>query len=373
MRARGSKSKVLLKVMVSCLALFLFLLLGFGCSTYDSVLESEPELPDGLHNVPSDSQATYRSEKDSCRFDFTPVTSILKDFSDDRNLGIGFTIFTADRVLYEGYFGDYTADTTEPLASASKMPSTLAVMTLVDEGWIDLDDPVAPFLDFWPADKASITLRQLLSHTSGLPSLSLCLGNPWTSVAQCAQQVAGLRLQGDPGTVFRYGGNGLQIAGRLAELHTGLPWREFFAQRLAQPLGLETYSFFQTPNPMIAWGARSNVRDYARILQLHLARGQIGSNRLLSDYAIDQMQQDHLEGLNLEMEYHYGLGWWIIQPPEGLAPTEFSDQGGFGSVPWIDTKRGYGAFILIRDVTATGIAIRDAVRPLIRQQMDNCR
>src|SRR5450759_1536934 len=118
-------------------------------------------------------------------------------------------------------------------------------MSVVDEGRLSLDDHVIKYIPSFSGDKSSITIRQLLSHTSGLPadsglSSSGCLSDRFTTLATCADKIAAGPLIAAPGTEFNYGGVSMQVAGRVAEIVEARPWEEIFQQRIARPLALTT-------------------------------------------------------------------------------------------------------------------------------------
>ena len=73
----------------------------------------------------------------------------------------------------------------------------------------------------------------------------------------------------------------------------------------------------------------------------------------------------------------YGLGWWVPPPAQGQEPTFFDDPGAFGSISWIDTERGYGAFVALEQYENLLAASRGPARivpeliPIIENIIDN--
>src|SRR5436305_2688802 len=116
------------------------------------------------------------------------------------------------QVVYSQALGNQTVGSILPIASASKMPSALAIMTLVDEGKLNLDEPVGDYLRGkidWPPDKATITMRMLLNHISGLQRNPPCLRNVFSTLRDCAGQIANEPQEfSPPGCRFAYGGGG---------------------------------------------------------------------------------------------------------------------------------------------------------------------
>jgi CubicO group peptidase (beta-lactamase class C family) len=132
----------------------------------------------------------------------------------------------------------FGADTAVPLGSLTKPYTAVLVMLLADDGDLDPDDPAA---DHLPELRAlpNITIRQLLSHTGGLPT-----GPDSDTAAGCtpARYLSSVCAAEDalfpPGTDFSYSNAGYVAAGRLVETVTGMPWHEAVRTLLLEPLGI---------------------------------------------------------------------------------------------------------------------------------------
>src|SRR5450631_2814799 len=161
------------------------------------------------------------------------------------------------QVLFEKAYGGYRLDDAVPIASGTQLLSVVVLLQLVDAQRLSLDAKVSSVLRDWPADKAAITLRMLLAHTSGLQPSAACLDDRNTTLEACVQQIAGAPLRKDPGTAVIYGSTGFQVAGRMAEVATGKRWAELFRDNLTLPLGLRSTGFGRTANPRVAGGAQS--------------------------------------------------------------------------------------------------------------------
>ena len=312
--------------------------------------------------------------------------------------GYSFIIYDKNGILYQRAAGDHTQGTVDLLASASKLPAAAAIMTLVDQGKLDLDKPIASYLAEagnpinWPSDKSAITMRMLLSHTSGLPGLGdnqpNCLNNATgTTLQQCAQQIANANLADPPpGSTFNYGGADYQVAGYVATLLAGAPdWQTFFNQALVNRMGLATFTYGDpttVTNPRIAGDGMSDAADYATILQMLQNGGRSAGVQVLSPSSVQTLESNQIAGLAVDYEPFtaatqadftgYTLGAWIsasCQYSPASAGPEFSDPGLLGATPWFDNGAKYGAVILIDQDTATGVQMWQAVRPLILQQL----
>lgn len=302
--------------------------------------------------------------------------------------GYSFAVFDESRILMTCAGGNQTLAAIRPIASASKLPSAAAIMTLVDSGQLRLDLPVSFYLFgsgvAWPLDKALITMRMLLAHTSGLPGLgtadlqAACLDEPIDiTMQECVRQIAAAPLVSLPGLAFNYGAADYQVAGYIATRIAGQGWQEFFDARIGRPLGLDIYTYGapeRVSNPRVAGGAFSNVADYVRILQMILNGGQAGGTTVLSPRSIATLETNQIRGRNVRyspvdsaLYPGYSFGFFISDASlhPGSAGPEFSDPGLFGTTPWIDEDLGYGAVLLIDKDSATGLGMWNAVRPLI--------
>lgn len=139
-----------------------------------------------------------------------------------------------------------TVDTLFNVASVSKAFTGVAVMRLVEDGVLSLDDPIGRHLDQLPADWRSVTVRRLLNHTSGLPVID---ASPY-SMETLAQSVpAALSLLGNrpmesmPGTKWTYNQTNYMLLGMLVESLSGKAFTEFCAERLFKPAGLQAATF----------------------------------------------------------------------------------------------------------------------------------
>ena len=133
----------------------------------------------------------------------------------------------------ENYYGNYSAGTRVPIASASKWLSALVIARLVEKNQMQWNDTIGEWMPDAPANKRDITLAQLFSHTSGLPGneTTVCLSNRFITLDNCARQILALNLESTPGSSFSYGGNSMQVAGRLAEIASGKNWNLLFYEK----------------------------------------------------------------------------------------------------------------------------------------------
>ena len=296
--------------------------------------------------------------------------------------GAAVMIVSAKRVLEHDVVGfsdlvtrrEMKKDALFWLASTSKAFVGTAVMMLVDEGRIDLDDPVMKFLpDFQPpvalnpeapATTATrpasrpVTIRMLLNHSSGMYSGSPA-DSPTLDALPLAQRVASYArlLQSDPGTRFNYGNADINTAAYVVEVVSGAPFDRFLETRLLKPLGMTETRFCPTARqlerlptayylpsgtatalektpitflhyplsdcehryPVPAGGLFSTAADLGRFARMLLNGGSLGGKRYLSASSVDEMTRNQLpENVRLTVPLSappdrmgYGLGWAV--------------------------------------------------------------
>jgi CubicO group peptidase (beta-lactamase class C family) len=139
------------------------------------------------------------------------------------------------------------------LASLTKVVGlTTATMFLVAEGALDLDQPAADYLpEFAGGDRDRITLRHLLTHTSGLPGWKP-LYRETATAEEALQRIYSMELESPPGTQYVYSDLGAIVLTKVVERVTGTPFDEFLQARLFQPLHMSDTRF----RPPAAWRDR---------------------------------------------------------------------------------------------------------------------
>ncbi|MDY0391078.1 MAG: serine hydrolase domain-containing protein [Desulfobulbus oligotrophicus] len=303
------------------------------------------------------------------------------------SVGIGIR----DKVISLTSFGDIKADTQYPIASASKFLTAATVMAVVDEGKLQLDAPIATWLPKLPPAAGKLTLRQLLSQTSGLAGAKgeyydLAQDHRIT-LEQSALDVAQRPLVSVPGEVFAYGAPGFQVAGAVVEAATGQHWIQVFQEKIATPLGMShTYwthlrldsatelPVAETLNPVLQGGAVSTAADYLRFLSMMANEGVFEGKRVLSKNSVDELLKDQTAKAfmtpapeNPIKGGHYSLGNWCESWDEAGVCLRSSSIGAFGVYPWVERKTGhFGVVFVYQRENAFRLwpeiqAIRDAV------------
>lgn len=323
------------------------------------------------HEFQSTPTAQPTAEK-TPTYDFIPLTALMQHAIETMPIeGASLLLIKDGQVIYEKTFGNYTLDTIAPIASGSKWLTAAAVMAVVDDGQLALDDPVARYLPEFHGLKENITVRQLLSHTSGLLPDPPCLSAPYVTLAQCVGQIATMDLLAKPGTQFHYGGASFQVAGRVAEVASGKPWPTLLEEKLLRPLDMAHTTYGNVPNPVLAGGVVCTLHDYGNFVNMLLNQGTFAGHRVLSSASVREMFRDQVRDIPIGFtihpdKRHYGLGLWLDRVDSKGHALQVSSQGDTGFSPWIDLERNLAGVFLVNHNL-------DAVRGLVDQVQQQAR
>lgn len=280
------------------------------------------------------------------------------------------------QIVYRRAFGNrtllphpapMTVNTLFDMASLTKVIATTpAIMQLFQEGRIRLDDPVK---DYWPDfganGKQDITVRELLTHYSGLPP-DLPLAQPWQGYDQAMKLIVDAQPFIPPGTRFVYSDVNFETLGELVRRISGEPLDVYCQKRIFGPLGM-THTLFKPPasmdgeiaptqppdqkNEMIPWyevndptsyrmegvaghaGLFSNAGDLAIYAQMILNGGAYNGVRVLSPAAVLKMTTPQTSPDKMAVR---GLGW-DIDTAFSSNRGELFPVGSFGHTGWTGT------------------------------------
>ena len=272
-------------------------------------------------------------------------------------------------------------DTPFAIASMTKPITATLMMMLVEDGKVDLDDPVSKFvpafsdvrLDSGASPGSPITVWNCLTHTSGLTGTQAVT----TTLTQTADEIATRKLAFSPGERWKYG-PGLTVAARVIEVASEMDFEDLLRQRLLDPLGMDATTFRPTadqrnrmakihtraeagssgtalvravnhivdydtmvgPNP--SGGLVSTASDLFRFYEMIRQGGQYDGKRYLKPETIERMTT--VETGDLKTGFTpgngWGLGWCVVRQPQGvsemLSPGTYGHGGAFGTQAWID-------------------------------------
>lgn len=297
------------------------------------------------------------------------------------------------------------------IASQSKAITAMAVMMLWEEGRFQLDDPVSRYIpEFarptvlktfkasdttWTSEPSGreITIRQLLTHTSGIDYAGIGsrdfqaiyakagvpsgIGNDTQTIGEKMRILGRLPLRQKPGEAFIYSLSS-DVLGYFVEVISGMPFDQFLRTRIFDPLGMRDTWFYLPaelhdrlvtihegrsgkavpihakvfdgvdPNyPKLAGtyfsggaGLSSTVENYARFLQLFLNKGELNGVRLLSPKTVEMMLVDQLPTMDTEFGLGFGLETAANDHRNPRSIGSFSWGGAFATTYWADPQEG---------------------------------
>lgn len=342
------------------------------------------------------------SAKDSTPPTSQAIHSALQPLVDSQQLaGVVTLVADKDRIFALDALGfadvaakkPMTTDAMFWIASQSKPITATAFMTLVDEGKVSLDDPVEKYLPEFKGQwlivesdkdhevlkhpKHPITIRNVLSHTSGLPFKS-GIEEPTLDRMLLMDRVrsyAMTPLVFEPDSKYQYSNAGINTAGRIIEVVTGQKYEDYLQTRLFDPLGMKDTTFWpnksqiarlakahkpneakdgleETPiaqllypldaserQPMPAGGLFSTASDMSRFGRMLLNRGTFEGKRILSEKAIAEMTRRQT---GEDLKESYGLGFKVGPG------SSFGHGGAYGTNTTVDPETGLVTIYLIQ-------------------------
>jgi CubicO group peptidase (beta-lactamase class C family) len=385
------------------------LLIGLLCSSGPAIFSQATALPD-------------------------PIQSYLQPLVDNHTIAGAVTLVaTRDHAAYLQPVGFRDQATKTPMradalfwiASVSKPITATALMMLVDEGKVNLDDPVEKYLpefkgqkvyrirpapsqtaparmkpsELVPADHP-ILVREILSHTSGLPFRSAAEPGALDllPLKDAVRSYAAEPLLFQPFTDYSYSNEGLNTAARIIEVVSGMPYEQFVQQRLFDPLGMNDTTFWPSPEqtgriattyrlskqyslleatridqltyplsdrqhryPMPAGGLFSTAADMEKFCRMILNGGVLDGKRYLSERALHQMTSTQNGG---QGGTNYGFGW-------AVSDGTFGHGGAYKNAIDIDPAAGRILVFMVQQNGPWGTPAGDAILPTLKLLANN--
>ncbi|MCX6911188.1 MAG: serine hydrolase [Verrucomicrobia bacterium] len=367
-----------------------------------------------------------------------PLAPVLQSLVDKR-IAPGVVVLVADKekVLDLEAVGYASLDAKTPMrtdclfwiASMTKTFTAAALMMMVDEDKVNVSDPVEKYLPEFKGQmiagndktlahppKHPITITDILTHTSGLVLANEKTLKKEYSLATNVMHIAALPLRHEPGTQFAYNNCGINTAGRIIEVVSGISYADFVQHRLFDPLGMKDTTFWPTeeqagrlartakraadkqsleeihhekgltpalieklghgvkvPAQILAdmggnmisnyanrygepaGGLFSTARDVGRFCQMVLNGGMHEGRHLLSERAIKEMTSIHTGSVPVNPQEAWGLGWAVkIRDDEGPSVGSFGHRGARRTAMWVDPKHQFAMVILVERFDMTG-------------------
>jgi CubicO group peptidase (beta-lactamase class C family) len=332
------------------------------------------------------------------------------------------------------------ADTVFRIASQSKAIVSTAIMILQEEGKLLITDPLSRYIPEFadtqvavPAagggydleDGRPITLRHLLTHTSGISYGGGPARDAWTAagfqqwyfadmdepILDVVRRMASLPFDAQPGERWIYGFN-IDILGAVVEVASGMPLDVFLREKVFEPLGMHDTHFFLPPSKQVRFatvygrepgaglvraedsgrwegqgaymdgprqtfsggaGLLSTASDYARFLQMLLNGGEFDGRRVLSPTTVELMTQNHLGDVVFRPGEGFGLGFSVVTDlgARGTPGSvgEFGWGGAYHSTYWADPEQDLAVVYLTQLRPAGNIDDSAKLRSLVYQSV----
>ncbi len=260
--------------------------------------------------------------------DLTPADCArAAQYSESRH-GTSMLTIQDGRTVFERYANGGNAHAAWPVFSGTKSFWGIAALVAIGDGLFKLDDRVSDTITEWRSDprKSQITIRQLLNFTDGIagePHLHRDSIRDRNAMALQVPTVA------PPGSAFIYGPSHLQIFGELLRRKlNGNGTFSYLEERVLSPLGLNGIKYKQDArgNPLLASGFELSARQWARLGELILGRGNFDGRQILSADLLAQA----FTGSNANPSY--GLTFWLNRPAG--SSTREADMEKMLDLPW---------------------------------------
>lgn len=375
------------------------------------------------------------------------LTGALDAYADEAMLpgGVAMVLRHGD-VAYVHAFGYRDVETKAPMledaifriASQTKAVVSVGIMTLQEEGRLLITDPVSKYLPAFAHTtvavpqagggydivdaKRPVTIRDLLTHTSGVGYGGGVAGDRWEAagitgwyfghrdepIRATVDRMAALPFESQPGERFVYGYS-IDILGALIEQVSGLTLDAFLRSRILDPLDMRDTHFYLPPEkagrlatvygrsdgalgrapdgagmetqgqyvvgPRVSFsggaGLLSTARDYARFLQMVLNGGELDGVRVLSPKSVQLMTVNHTRDLYPSPGMAFGLGFSIADDlgERGQLGSvgDYGWGGAYHSTYWVDPAEDLVVVYFTQVIPATGLDDHSKLRALVYQ------
>jgi uncharacterized protein YbbC (DUF1343 family)/CubicO group peptidase (beta-lactamase class C family) len=365
------------------------------------------------HQLTAQQISTSENSAAKQKRNFSAIDAIMQQAVDDGNIPGGVVLIGHDgHIVYRKAFGSrsiepqresMTLDTVFDVASLTKcIVTATAVMQLIESGQVRLNDPVATYLpQFAQNGKGQITVRELLTHFSGLPA-DLDLKQSWKSKATAFDLAMQTKIAYTPGSHYLYSDINFEVLGFLVEKVSGLALNDYAHNYIFAPIGMDDTTFLP-PSTWMGRIAPTQYDDDGNMLRgiVHdptarrmggvaghaglfstaddlakYAEALLSGDKILSQSSIKKMTtpQQPATASNLR-----GLGWDIDSPfssnrGELLPIGSFGHTGFTGTSLWIDPSTNSYIVLLTNAVHPRGgkstLSLRSRVATAAVQTLD---
>ena len=266
--------------------------------------------------------------KQECALDVPALERWIKREADTAGFSGIVLVERAGKPLINRFYGRGSRDNAFWLASTTKQFTAAAILRLVDEGKLAVTDSLYHFFTWAPRRARSITIEQLLTHTSGIPATGAANGLGDRDAA--ARAILAEPLQHTPGTTYHYEDEDYNLLAAIVEIASGVSYEAFVERRLLIPAGLTQTGFCgrlapnvkiapsagrEVPPPCTAgitpidWGDRGATGLVGTATDLLKWARAIRGGRILSPSSRDELERGHVfvrNEENADVYYSYG-------------------------------------------------------------------
>jgi CubicO group peptidase (beta-lactamase class C family) len=272
----------------------------------------------------------------------------------DPLLSSSFLVLRRGFVVWEKYWGSVTRETPLDGWSVSKSITSAAAGIAMEEGFFDLRQPAADFVEewAWPDPRSAITLEHLFTMTSGLQwswleyvPIGLALFH--LGEGDLLQAGTNLPLAYTPGTHWSYNNLACMVLSGVLSRATGVEFKEFARGRIAEPIGMRSFDWMTDPrdHTLTFMGISATARDLARFGYLFLRQGRWEDQQIVPSEWVTLSTRS-----SSPLNPAYGHLWWINGTSdswtiEGMPPYRVPMNGRFfGESAPADTFAASGTF-----------------------------
>ena len=335
-----------------------------------------------------------------------PIAPKLQPFIDDHEIAGAVTLVEdKEKILDLSAVGDANIEKHVPMktddifwiASMTKPLTGASILMLQDERKLNIEDPVSKYIPEFASIKtpsgkpANLTLRHLLTHTSGLAEATGEQQKAAKTLADLIPYFVNKPTRFEPGSKWAYCQSGINTLGRIIEITSGQSLPEFFEKRITGPLGMKDTTFYPTeaqqqriaqtyrkdpktgqlepasvslfagldladPHrvPLANGGLYSTASDYARFCRMLLNDGSLDGHVYLKPDTV-KLMSSILSG-DVETGFTPGNGWGaavcVVRHPQGvtgmLSEGSFGHGGAYGTQAWIDPVKGRAYILMVQ-------------------------
>ena len=342
----------------------------------------------------------------------TPVRVVMNGFVAD-NIIAGSVTAVADKSMMLSLettgFADLEKKTTMPpnamfwIASMTKPMAAVCVLQLHEAGKLSIEDPVEKhlpeFAGQWMVEARAkgkltlkkparaITIRDLLTHTSGLPNTNS--PRPESTLAELVMSYSKTPLQFEPGSRWSYSNAGINVLGRIVEVVSGTPFADYLQARVLDPCGMKDTTFWPSPaqakriassyrpdskgklqpvevyflkgglsnrkrTPYPAGGLYSTAADVVAFYQMMLNGGTYKGKQVLQKKTAALMTRTQTGDIKTGFVdgMSWGLGFQVVKTPMGVTESisagTYGHGGAYATQSWADPKTGRIVVLMIQ-------------------------